>query len=69
MPTSELHVTFKILYLYDFITQLCRLLQEAKVIHNYANATVRNTGQGEAIHRKYKRLKLGGGGAYDRSGE
>jgi hypothetical protein len=27
----------------------------------------RNIGKGEAQHRKYKRLKLGGGQAYDRS--
>jgi hypothetical protein len=28
------------------------------------NVNVRNIGQGEARHRKYKRLKLGGGQAY-----
>jgi hypothetical protein len=33
------------------------------------NENVRNIGQGEARHRKYKRLKLGGGQAYDRSSE
>jgi hypothetical protein len=37
------------------------------VIQNHKNANVRNIGQGEARHRKYKRLKLGGGQAYDRS--
>jgi hypothetical protein len=31
------------------------------------NEYVRGTGQGEAMHRKYKRLKLGSGQAYDRS--
>jgi hypothetical protein len=31
------------------------------------NENFRNIGQGEANHRKYKRLKLGGGQAYDRS--
>jgi hypothetical protein len=30
---------------------------------------VRNIEQGEARHRKYKRIKLGGGQAYDRSGD
>jgi hypothetical protein len=30
---------------------------------------VRGIGQGEARHRKYKRLKLGGGQAYDRSSD
>jgi hypothetical protein len=33
------------------------------------NPNVRNIGQGEAQHRKYKRLKLGGGQAYDRSSD
>jgi hypothetical protein len=33
------------------------------------NVNVRNIGQGESRHRKYKRLKLGGGQAYDRSND
>jgi predicted proteasome-type protease len=33
------------------------------------HVNVRNIGQGEARHRKYKRLKLGGGQAYDRSND
>jgi hypothetical protein len=36
---------------------------------NHENEHVRGTGQGEARHRKYKRLKLGGGQAYDRSSD
>jgi hypothetical protein len=55
----------KIPYVYDFITKLCR--QQAEVIQNHANPNVRNIGQGEAQHRKYKRL--GGGQAYDRSSD
>jgi hypothetical protein len=39
------------------------------VIQNHDNENVRNIGQGEARHRKYKRLKLGGGQAYDRSSD
>jgi hypothetical protein len=39
----------------------------AGVILNHDNENVRNIGQGEARHRKHKRLKLGGGEAYDRS--
>jgi hypothetical protein len=46
---------------------LCR--QQAEVIQNHDNENVRNIGQGEARHRKYKRLKLGGGQAYDRSSD
>jgi hypothetical protein len=41
--------------------------QKAEVIQNHENEHVRGIGQGEANHRKYKRLKLGGGQAYDRS--
>jgi hypothetical protein len=33
------------------------------------NPNVRNIEQGKAQHRKYKRLKLGGGQAYDRSSD
>jgi hypothetical protein len=63
----ELRVAFKIPYVYDFITKLCR--QQAKVIQNHVNPNVRNIGQGEVQHKKYKRLKLGGGQAYDRSSD
>jgi hypothetical protein len=66
-PVPDLHVTFKIPYVYDFITKLCR--QQAEVIQNHHNPIVHNTGQGEAQHRKYKRLKLGGGQAYDLSSD
>jgi hypothetical protein len=50
---------------YDYITKLCR--RQAEVILNHENPNVRAIGQGEARQRKYKRLKLGGGQAYDRS--
>jgi hypothetical protein len=50
-----------------FITQLCR--QQAKVIRNNSNATARKTGQGEAMHKKFKRLKHGGGQAHDHSSD
>jgi hypothetical protein len=35
-------------------------------MQNHENAHVRFIGQSEAIRRKYKMLKLGGGKAYDR---
>jgi hypothetical protein len=41
--------------------------QQTEVIQNHDKENVRNIGQGEARRRKYKRLKLGGGQAYDRS--
>jgi hypothetical protein len=36
---------------------------------NHVNPNFRGIGQGEARHKKYKRLKLDGGQAYDRSSE
>jgi hypothetical protein len=54
----DLHVAFEIPFVYDYITKLCR--QQAEVIENHDNENIRNIGQGEANHRKYKRLKLGG---------
>jgi hypothetical protein len=58
----DMHLTFQIPYVYDYITKSCR--QQAEVIHNHENENVRNIGQGEALHRKYKRLKLGSGHVY-----
>jgi hypothetical protein len=40
-----------------------------KVIQNNENKHGRGIGQGEARHRKYKKLKLGGGQACDRSSD
>jgi hypothetical protein len=64
-PVRDLHLAFNIAYVYDYITKLCR--RQAEVIQNHPNPNVLAIGQGEAIHRKYKRLKLGGGQAYHRS--
>jgi hypothetical protein len=64
-PVREFHKAFNILYIYDYIAKLCR--QQAEVIQNHENANVRNIGHGEAKHRNYKRLKLGGSQAYNRS--
>jgi hypothetical protein len=64
-PVRDLHLAFKIPYAYDYITKLCR--RQAEVILNHENENVRAIGQGEARHRKHKRLKLGGGQVYDRS--
>jgi hypothetical protein len=54
----DMHVAFQIPYVYDYITNSCR--QQAELIQNHENENVRYIGQGEAPHRKYKRLKLGG---------
>jgi hypothetical protein len=57
-PVRDLHVAFKIPYVYDVVTKLCR--QQAEVMQNHHNQNIRITGQGEAQHRKYKSLKHGG---------
>jgi hypothetical protein len=62
-PVRDMHVAFQIPYVYDYITKSCR--QRAEVIQNHENENVRSIGQGKAPHRKYKRLKLGGGHVYD----
>jgi hypothetical protein len=61
---SDMHTAFNLPYVYDYITKLCR--KQAEVIRNHENEHVRS---GEARHRKYKRLKLGGVQAYDPSSE
>jgi hypothetical protein len=58
-----MHVAFQIPYIYDYITKSRR--PQADVIQNYENENVLYIGQGQAPHRKYKRLKLGGGHVYD----
>jgi hypothetical protein len=55
-------MAFKIPHLYDFVRKLCR--EQAIVVVSHENV---NISQGEAQHRKYKGLKLGGGQAYYRS--
>jgi hypothetical protein len=64
-PTSvrDIHKAFHIPYVYYYITNSWR--QQAEVIQNHENENVRYIRQGEARHRKYKRLKLGGGHVYD----
>jgi hypothetical protein len=61
-PVREFHAAFKA---DDYITKLCRTQED--VILNHVNTKVLCIGQGEARHRKYNRLKLGGGQANDRS--
>jgi hypothetical protein len=46
-----------------------KVTQPAEIIQNPQTEHVRRIGQGEARHRKYKRLKLGRGQAYDQSSE
>jgi hypothetical protein len=44
-PVRDLHMAFKLPYIYDYVTKLCR--QQAEVIQNHEKANVRNVGQGE----------------------
>jgi hypothetical protein len=44
-------------------------MQQAQVIQHHENIHVRDIEHGEARHSKYKRLKPGGGQAYDRSSD
>jgi hypothetical protein len=59
----DMDVAFQIPYTYDYITKSCR--KQAEAIQNHENENVCNIGQGEAQHRKYRRLKLGGSHLYD----
>jgi hypothetical protein len=54
----DLHTTFNLPYVYDYITKLCR--RQAEITQNHENEHVRGIGQGKATHRKCKKLKLGG---------
>jgi hypothetical protein len=63
-PVRDLHLAFKIPYFYDYINKLCR--RQAEVILNHENPNVHAIRQGEARHRKHKRLKLGRVQVYDR---
>jgi hypothetical protein len=63
----EWYLAFKITYVYDYITKLCSI--QAEVIVNHLNPNVHGIVKEEARHRKYKRLELGGGQAYDRSAD
>jgi hypothetical protein len=60
-----LHMSFKLVYIIEYITKLSSQQQEA--LQNHKNENVRNIGKGEPRHRKYKRLKLWGRQAYERS--
>jgi hypothetical protein len=50
-------------------TTTVSLKHQAGAIQNHKDVNVRHIGKGEARHRKYKRLKLGVGQAYDRASD
>jgi hypothetical protein len=53
----DMHTASRMPFVYDYITKSCR--QQAEVIQNHEYENIPYIGQGEARHRKYKRLKLG----------
>jgi hypothetical protein len=63
-PVRDLHMAFQVPYIYNYIKNLCR--QQAEVIQNHENANVPDIGKSDAGPRKYKKLKLDSGQAYDR---
>jgi hypothetical protein len=63
----DLYKASNVPYVYYYITKLGS--QQAEVIQKHENEHVRGIGQGEARHRKYKRLKLDGGQAYEGSSD
>jgi hypothetical protein len=65
-PVHNFHMAFNLTYVYH-ITKLCR--QEAEVIQSHENDIVCSIRQSEARPRKYKRLKLGSGQAYNHSSD
>jgi hypothetical protein len=65
---QDMHKAFHNMpYVYDYIIESCR--QQAEIIQNHENVNARYIGQGEALHRKFKRLKLGGSHVYDCSSD
>jgi hypothetical protein len=44
-PVRDLHLAFKISYVYDYINKLCR--RQAEIILNHENPIVREIGQGK----------------------
>jgi hypothetical protein len=55
-PTRDLHMAFKLLYIYDYTTKLCR--QQTEVIQNRENADARNIGQSEPDTGNIRGLNL-----------
>jgi hypothetical protein len=66
-PVRELHMAFRVPYIYNYITKLCR--QQAKVIQNHENGNVATSVKVKLETENIKRLKLGDGRAYDYSSD
>jgi hypothetical protein len=55
-PVRDLHTTFSLPYVYDYITKLCK--QQREVRQNHENEHVSSIGQGEARHRNIRGVNL-----------
>jgi hypothetical protein len=55
-PVRNLHTVFNLLYVYDYITKLCR--QQAEVILNHENEYVCSIGQGKEDKENIRGLNL-----------
>jgi hypothetical protein len=64
IQTPVLHVAFSTQYLYVLIATFFN--RQAEVVRYHEYLSIRYIRQGEATHRNYTRLKLGGGQAYYR---
>jgi hypothetical protein len=64
-PFRDSQTALNLPYVHDCITKFCR--REIEVIQIHQNEHDLSMQQGEARHRKYKKLKLRGGQAYDLS--
>jgi hypothetical protein len=55
-PVHKLHMSFRVPYIYDYITKLCR--QQAEVKQNHKNADVRDIGKMKSYAENIRGLSL-----------
>jgi hypothetical protein len=55
-PVRDLQMAFKLPYIHDYVTKLCR--QQAEVIQNHENENVRNIGQSDPDTENKRGLHL-----------
>jgi hypothetical protein len=64
LPIRDTHNAFQNSKVYDYISKLYK--QQAQIFRNNENSYFRNIGQGDALGRKYRRIKLGSEQAHGR---
>jgi hypothetical protein len=65
IPIRNLHVALKIICVCEYKAKFCKI--QTGVIHIHKNPNVCAIRQGEAMQKKSKRPKFGGGQAYEHS--